>query len=100
MLERTIVDKPEKSDRDSRRYLRGKPLTSRKKWFALAAAYVTVCILGFVAVIVFAHGWLLAAGITVVAFLAGGLFSSKGSSYDRYRKEWELANGPDLHGEE
>jgi len=63
-------------------------------------AYIAACIAVFIVVLRFADGIWLAIGLTVVAFFAGGIFEVLiDFRYGNYRKEWELANGPDLSAE-
>ena len=87
-------------DRDLRRRLRGKPLTSRIKWMLGQGAYIAGCVVALIAVLRFADGIWRAIGLTVVAFFAGGIFEVLiDFRYGNYRKEWELANGPDLEAD-
>jgi uncharacterized membrane protein YjjP (DUF1212 family) len=62
--------------------------------------YIAACVAAFVLVLRFADGIWLAIGLTAVAFFAGGIFEVLiDFRYGNYRKEWELANGPDLSNE-
>jgi len=61
------------------------------------AAYVLACVVALIAALTFTDGIWLAISLTVVAFFAGGIFEVLiDFRYSNYRKEWELANGPDL----
>lgn len=73
-------------------WLRGKPLTSRRKWIGITLIYVAGCVVGAFLVLTFLSGVALAIGLTIVAFFAGGLFELFGERYSNYRKEWEAAN--------
>ncbi len=75
----------------------GTPLEPRAKWVLKQALFVLACAVALVAVLKFADGIWLAIGLTVVAFFAGmlpELFAD--FRYGKYRKNWEIANTPDL----
>lgn len=74
----------------------GKRLTSRAKWLTIKVVYVLACIAGVIAVLMFTHGFVLAIGLTVMAFFVGGLLELFALRYEDYREEWGLANGPDF----
>lgn len=87
-------------DRELRKRLRGKPLVPRTKWMLGQAAYIAACVAAFIVVLRFADGVWLAVSLTIVAFFAGGIFEVVTDfRYKNYRREWELANGPDLEAE-
>jgi membrane protein YdbS with pleckstrin-like domain len=94
-MERSVPQSPNRQSRKLRR-LRGKPLTSRAKWLTLKVAYILACVIGVVVVLMFTHGLVLAVGLTVMAFFAGGLLELFALRYRDYHKEWELANGGDF----
>lgn len=60
-------------------------------------AYICACIAAATAALVLLEGMWLAVALTVIAFFAGGIFEVLiDFRYEKYREEWELANGADL----
>lgn len=74
------------------RRLKGRPLTSRTKWLTIKVAYVLACIAGVIAVLMFTHGFVLAIGLTIMAFFVGGFLELFALRYSDYLDEWEQAN--------
>lgn len=76
-------------------------MTSHTKWLTIKVMYVLGCVVGVVAVLMFASGVVLAIGLTIVAFFIGGIFELFTLRYQDYREDWEQANseselgGPD-----
>ena len=76
----------------------GKPLTSRTQWLAIKGAYIIGCAAGVVAVLMFTHGFVLAIGLTIMAFFVGGFLEFFALRYSDYLDEWKQANPQNVHG--
>lgn len=78
------------------RILRGKRLRSRAEWLVAPTAFVLGCVGAVVAVLSFTDGIWMVIGLMIAAFFAGHIPEVLTDlRYEKYRREWEIANGPD-----